>query len=216
MQDKSQTGLPLQQLFAGANCNDSNSQRIFVDNLRKTAISGVALNIRPFRVDDCSAIVTLRNDSVARYFLNQETPSTEESQLVWASGYFKRTNDVFWILEEKSGKTIGCNRIYNIDAGGAEKGSLIVDRNYSLRGPYVLEAELIALTICFKMLNLDYVTTTVKEDNYSMQSINSRFGFKRYEQIKIRDADYAKYMLQAKDFDPENLWLIVNHWKSRL
>jgi RimJ/RimL family protein N-acetyltransferase len=186
-----------------------------VGRLRGGAIVGSCIDLLPYEAADAAAVVRLRNITEVRYFLNQEQASTLDSQLAWTSAYLQRRNDIFWILKDKTGQVVGCNRLYDISADVLEKGSLIVDQEFARGLPIALEADLLALRCAFADFGVGHVLTRTRYDNVKMQSMNLRLGFREIGSEMLRGVQYTVHRLDKADFRPGPFENIVNHWSKR-
>lgn len=186
-----------------------------VAQLRSKVIIGSCIDFIPYSSEYASDIVRLRNLPDVQYFLNQSEKSTLEAQLAWSESYSQKKNDIFWILKNKSGRVVGCNRLYDINKLSAEKGSLIVDPEYARSMPIALEADVRVIKIAFSELNLYELVTAVRLENSKMLSINSRFGFSEIDKESIRGVAYSRSQLLRDSFDPLKFETIINHWSKR-
>jgi len=186
-----------------------------VEKFRRISIQGACIDLVPYVPDYALTVVRLRNLPDVRYFLNQEIESTLDLQETWYENYAKRDDDIFWVLKDKSGIVVGCNRIYDMYPKVLEKGSLIVDPDFGRSLPIALEADLLALQFAFFEIGVGTVITRTRDDNIKMQSINSRFGFKETGQEILRGVPYLVYSLTKEDFSPEPFESIIKHWSRR-
>lgn len=186
-----------------------------VEYYRRQAIQGACVDLVPYGPEHAEAVVRLRNLPDVRYFLNQTFESTPETQAMWYQGYMARTNDIFWILKDKSGQVVGCNRLYQISATQVEKGSLIVNPDFGRASPIALEADLRALQVAFDHLGVSVTITRTREDNVKMQSMNARFGFKQAGLDHLLGVPYPIFSLARVDFQPTAFESILEYWSNR-
>ena len=186
-----------------------------INHYRKNIISGKCIDLIPYSTQYAEYVVGLRNIPSSRFFLNQQFTSTLATQQCWYDNYLKTDNDIFWVICDKTGRTVGINRLYDITHEGAQKGSLIVEEQFSKVLPIALEADLLLIKLAFYKLNLNYITTIVRNENPKMISMNSRIGFQKTDSMYVREVEYGCYKLDKCNFIPTKLESIVNHWGAR-
>lgn len=190
--------------------------KVVVQHFRRVPVRGDYIDLLPYAPAHSNAVVRLRNLPEVRYFLNQDFESTLESQQAWAEDYFKRSNDIFWVLQDKLGMVVGCNRLYDISADVLEKGSLIVDPKFSRASPIALEADLRVLRVAFFEIGVEAVITRTRDDNIKMRSMNARFGFKEISRTDVRGVEFPIYSLRKHEFCPDAFESILSHWRRRI
>ena len=186
-----------------------------VAHYRQTPIIGALITLRPYGPEHAEAVVDLRNRPEARYFLNQLPPSTLDTQHRWYEGYLTRTNDLMWVIEDRQGMVVGCNRLYDIRDGVAEKGSQIVDAVAGRSAPIALEADLLAIKLAFQALGTDAVVARVRKDNEKVLSMNQRMGFRVVAAEEINGAMFELLRLERAAFAPAPLDQLINYWSRR-
>lgn len=185
-----------------------------VAHYRKTPIRGKCVDLVPFLPEHAPAIVELRNSPEARYFLNQGHESTIESQMAWYEGYSKRKNDIFWVIQDKTGNVVGCNRLYDISEKSAEKGSQIVDQRFTRLAPIAIEADLAVIKLAFDM-NVESVLARIRHDNPKVHSMNEKMGFRRVSEDPVNGVLYYIFKLEKDSFRPEKLDQLIDYWSQR-
>ena len=187
--------------------------------LRHTRIEGLCVDLVPYTAEHAGEVARLRNFPDVRHFLNQAFESTVESQNAWHAGYLQRSGDLFWMIEDKAGRVLGCNRLYDIGQDCVEKGSLIVDPNLARGGPFALEADLLALSCAFGRLSLSSVITRTMPDNLKMQSMNARLGFlplvDEAGQAARDGRDQQIFELRPERFKPAAFAKLIQYWSKR-
>jgi RimJ/RimL family protein N-acetyltransferase len=187
--------------------------------LRATRIEGLCVNLVPYAAEHAAKVVRLRNFPDVRHFLNQSSVSTIESQAAWHASYLQRRDDIFWMIEDKVGRTLGCNRLYDISAQRLEKGSLIVDPDLARGGPFALEADLLALECAFRRLAVASVITRTMPDNLKMQSMNARLGFVPQLVATGQEARDERglhlFELRPERFKPAAFAKLIQYWSKR-
>lgn len=186
-----------------------------VRHLRSLAIIGDCIDMIPYTSEYDSEVVRLRSIHEARYYMNLSKAPCENDQITWREGYESRSDDVMWIIRNKSGVVCGTNRIYDISKDFCEKGSLIVDPVHARTAPITLESELIVIKTAFDEFDVRGVITHVRPDNLKMNSINDRFGFVRDGEVDIRGENYHRYILSRKSWNPEPFQAILSQWAKR-
>lgn len=185
--------------------------------LREEPIEGTVVDLLPYSARHHEVVVAMRNEQRASYFLHQPEPLTLEKQALWFAGYLSRTDDLQWVIANKSGTVVGATALYGIasDRSRAEKGRLVVNDAMSREAPYVLEAELLLLDTAFSRLAIKHIDTCVRHDNSTMQSINARFGFVRSGEHDIRGVVYFDYVLNTDDYRPDAMRETLRAWVGR-
>ncbi|QPA30699.1 GNAT family N-acetyltransferase [Thermaerobacillus caldiproteolyticus] len=183
----------------------------------KTSIrKGQFLTLLPYDNQYAANIVKLRNTDRARYYLNQSFELSIDMQNDWAKEYFKRDNDIYWVIQcNETKQIIGSTSLYNITSLQCEKGRLIIDEKFATRKPYVLEAEIMIIKIAFKELGLNKIITSTRYDNGKMESINRRLGFVKSGSHYIRGVLYNDFVLEKENFDSKPFERILVHWVKR-
>lgn len=187
-----------------------------VNHFRENPRKGNFLTLFPYEDRFAIDVVNLRNVDRAKYYLNQHFDSTIQTQLDWAKEYFKRDNDIYWVIIcNNTKKIIGTTSLYDITQTKCEKGRLVIDEQFATSKPYTLEAEIMIIKIAFEELNLKNIITTTRYNNEKMESINKRLGFVHYGSHEIRGVQYQKYVLEKANFNPYPFEKILNHWLKR-
>lgn len=71
---------------------------------------------RPVTIEDAEFIVQLRNLPHAKGFIHN-TSFNVDAQKKWIADYLKRSNEYYWIIEDKQGVKRGTTSLYNYDEG---------------------------------------------------------------------------------------------------
>src|SRR5262249_343583 len=91
-------------------------------------IEGDCYRLRPVQVEDAAFIVALRTNPERSRFIHV-TPSDVRKQEAWVSEYFERSNDFYFVVENReSGQIEGTVGIYDFDPryGAAEWGRWVM------------------------------------------------------------------------------------------
>ncbi len=186
-----------------------------VQALRQDVIVGDCIDMLPYRPEHDAEVVRLRNLPNVRYFLHLADEATVEGQAAWRSGYEARTDDVMWLIRDKSGRICGTNRLYDINGRTAEKGSQIVEPEIARVVPAALESEVRIIETAFNTFGVDHVVAMIREDNTQVHSMNERFGFVRDSEAEIRGVRYLRFLLPRERWNPAPLQAILKHWAKR-
>jgi len=186
--------------------------------LREMRVEGSIVDLVPYAHEHHEAVIALRNTERARYFLLQPEPLTVEKQTRWFNGILARRDDVQWTIVRKDGVIVGATALYGItdDRARAEKGRLVIDEARSREAPYTLEAELLLLDIAFGLFGIQRVETSVRHDNATMQSINTRLGFVHTGTHDNNGVEYYLSSLRAEQYQPQVLRALVDGWARRI
>lgn len=187
-----------------------------VKELRVRKKQGFFLTLIPYDDQYTYDVITFRNSERAKYFLNQSFNLTVDMQNRWGEEYFRRTNDVYWVIQcNETKKVVGTTALYDITPEQCEKGRLVVDENFASRKPYVLEAELMIIDIAFSELGVKQIVTCTRYDNKKMESINKRLGFVKFGERSIRGVIYNDFVLYRSHFHRQSLEKTILHWHKR-
>lgn len=186
-----------------------------VQKLRSLTIEGVCVDLKPYSREHDGEVIRLRSQPAACYFLNAPVPPSLATQQTWRTAYEARENDVMWIIVGKSGRPCGMTRLYDIEPGVAEKGSLVIDPVAAAGIPATLESEIKVIEAAFNTFEVDTLITRVREDNTNMLSINARFGFVHEAETIIRGARYLVSSLSRHAWKPDAFAAILTHFARR-
>lgn len=90
-------------------------------------LHGKYVNLREVTLNDAEFILSLRCDENKSKFLHK-TEYNLENQIAYIKKYFEKTDEWYFIIENKSGKRIGTYRIYDIQGDSFCIGSwLMID-----------------------------------------------------------------------------------------
>lgn len=186
-----------------------------VDRLRAETIVGACIDMVPYGPADDAEVVRLRSLPNVRHFMNLTDQPSLTAQRAWRAGYETRSNDVMWMIRDKCGRVCGTNRLYDIGVFSAEKGSQIVDPQFSRILPAALEADITVIKIAFQQLGMDRVVAFIREDNAHVRSMNERFGFEATADEMRNEVRYIRYCLQRDRWKSDSFDRIVKHWSKR-
>jgi RimJ/RimL family protein N-acetyltransferase len=187
-----------------------------VKRLRKEERKGFFLTLIPYDNKYVLDVIRLRNRDRVKYFLNQSFNLSIDMQKQWAEEYFRRENDIYWVVQcNETKKIIGTTALYDITSLQCEKGRLVMDEAFTSRKPYVLEAELMIIDLAFGELCVEKIVTCTRYDNAKMESINKRLGFVKHGEREIRGIMYNDFILYKSNFKKESLRKTILHWVKR-
>lgn len=155
---------------------------------------GHVFALRPVRTSDAGLILELRADPERVRFLNEIT-LTLAAQQAYLAEYFKRADDYYFVIEERSSRRPeGLIALYDIDATTrwAEVGRWILKP----RSVAAVESLLLLYRVAFDTLGMDNVLSlTIAENTHSLSFLDScglqRRGV-RSRDIKIRGRWYDR------------------------
>jgi RimJ/RimL family protein N-acetyltransferase len=148
-------------------------------------IDGPAFRLRPVRREDAAFIAQLRADPERCRYLHRGPPGAH-AQEHWLEGYFERTGDYYFLIENRVTETPeGTVGIYNVGWSvegrtdrlqrDAEWGRWILRRG-SLAA---LESACLLYRLGFEMLDLDSIYCRTIIENASALAFHDSFGLER-------------------------------------
>lgn len=182
---------------------------------RKKDIVGQIINLSPVNEDDLSGIVRMRNDHKMMYYFNQSMEITLEGQKEWYYKYLQRNDDLYWAIKDKNETLIGAIRLYDILPDRCEQGSCMIDSKYSRTAPFAVEAIMLSIDFAFDILGVKTIVNENRYDNKNMNSLSRRFGFKKVNEVNIRDIMYNYYELTKSTYKKDDIVEVLNLWMSR-
>jgi RimJ/RimL family protein N-acetyltransferase len=139
----------------------------------ETALYSRNLVLRDATEEDSEFIIGLRTNPKKARFLSVTSPSIDD-QKAWMKAYQNKTNQAYFIIEDKNSIKLGCIRIYNPLADSFEWGSwLIIDG----AGPFVALESALAIYSYARRLGFSKVKIDVRKENISVWRFHERiFG----------------------------------------
>lgn len=186
-----------------------------VREYRSKSLYGKIVDLVPVREDDLADIVRMRNNPKMMYFLNQSNTLSLDDQKAWYHNYEQRTNDLYWTIKDKTGKTVGTNRLYDIADDKCVQGSLMIDTQYSMTAPFAIEGILLSLDFAFDVLGVKTIVNEDRTDNKNMNSLSRRFGFQFLRKSEIRGVIYNYYELHRENYKNNEIVEVLDLWLSR-
>jgi RimJ/RimL family protein N-acetyltransferase len=189
----------------------------WVNRLRSRTLEGKLVDVVPYGPVFAEDLRNLRNRPLSRHFLTQTMEITAPMQVEWYKGYLGRENDVCWVVTDKSGRFLGSESIYDMDAekGCAEIGRQVFDTEVSRGAPYVLEARLLMLDLYFAAPFFNRIINHIREDNDKVISFNLRLGFAPDGIGEIRGISIPRFSLTRDSFNPAPFRGIIDNWYKR-
>ena len=183
----------------------------------RQVIYGQYINLHPYALEHSEMIVKLRNQEKSRYNLNQHEESNLYKQNEWYRDYSLRNDDLYWCIYNKAEIIIGVIRLYNINHNECHcnQGSFIIDETYAMGGPYALETEIITLNFAFDTLQIDTIFNDIRVENKVMNSISRRIGFRFVKEFEREGVYFNLYELTKRNYNRNELEMILNKWKKR-
>ena len=186
-----------------------------IKEYRSKILYGKIVDLAPVQEDDLSDIVRMRNDPKMMYYLNQSQTITLDSQKNWYHNYERRTDDLYWVIKDKSGRIVGTNRLYDITDDKCVQGSLMIDTQYSRTAPFAIEGILLSLDFAFDILGVNTIVNEDRNDNKNMNSLSRRFGFQFLHKTDIRGVTYNYYELHRENYKHDEIIEVLELWLSR-
>ena len=166
-------------------------------------LEGIAFRLRPVADRDAAFIVSLRSDR-GEFF--QEGSNTEEGQIAWQKQYYERLGDYYFIIEKKSGESVGTIAAYEIneDKKQAEFGRwLIVESS-----PAAVESAWLIYRFIFETLSLSSALSFTVEENKSVVSFHKSSGAKDVGVVP------RKYILKGFPHNAVVMEMTDSIWKA--
>lgn len=161
--------------------------------IKNYPINGVNINLRDVRLTDASFILSLRIDSeLNRYLSIVEDDLSKQEQ--WITKSLMKTDERYFIIENKKLEQIGTIRIYDIVDDKFCWGSWIVipkARKYAS-----FESAILLYDYAFNKLNLNYTNFDIRKENTKVLNFHLRFGARIISENEI---DYF-FTFSKEDF----------------
>ena len=139
-------------------------------------VEGPNLTLRLIQPEDAGYVHALRSDPTHNRYLSQVT-GTEQDQRRWIERYKTREaalQELYYVIERKSGLRCGLVRLYDIGAEHFTWGSWILDQNKTRKA--ALESAVLSFSIGFNSLGLAQALVDVRIENSRALSIYQRLG----------------------------------------
>jgi len=144
-----------------------------------------ALRLRLIEESDLHETLSWRNRDEARVWFKTSTPLTYEQHSNWFHNHYQPKDTDYLFVVEAEGSLVGQASVYAIDwqTRSAEVGRFLADPDHAGRG-YISRACGVLLSICWEVLDLEYVFLEVIETNDRAIRLYLKHGFQeeqRYE-----------------------------------
>ncbi|HKU28795.1 MAG TPA: GNAT family N-acetyltransferase [Candidatus Sulfotelmatobacter sp.] len=180
---------------------------------RGARISGNKLVLRGVSRSDASFILSLRTDPRKGAYLSRVSTDVE-AQEAWIDSYLAGQGQVYFIIEDNTGKEIGTVRLYDAKGTSFCWGSWILA--HGAPSTAAIESALIIYRYALEELGFDSAHFAVDKLNRSVWKFHERFGARRVEETAIEyryeiDKDsievalsrYWRYLPDAIVIEPE-------------
>lgn len=186
-----------------------------IAHLRDAQLAGGSVVFTPYAAAYAEALRELRNLPHNQLHLAQNGPLGAEQQAAWAEAYFRRDDDLCWILLTPGGDFAGAISLYDITPAGGETGRLVLREDLARTTPMLAECELMVQWLAFGWLQLAVLRARVQPANAKMVTMHQRLGFRIAGPAEIRGVPYLALELAAADYRPEPHARVLRHWRSR-
>lgn len=137
-------------------------------------VEGAAI-LRALRKDDLALTMAWRNHPASRQWFHSDSEIAWDDHVAWFERYLERDDDYVFILTIDE-IPVAQVSLYDIAAGDAEFGRLLVDPDARGRGIGGLASRL-CLQVADELMNLKSLRLEVKEDNQTAIRIYRELGF---------------------------------------
>lgn len=138
--------------------------------------------LRPLSAEDSERYRLLRNQDRNRVCFFYSEIITPEAQRKWYRQYLTATDDYMFSVYDKEERFLGGAALYHIEAGSAEFGRLLIDRDANGKGTGLRVLSLLC-GLAAQRFGLSLLHLEVYEDNLPARKTYEKAGFtvqKRY------------------------------------
>lgn len=153
---------------------------------------GKNLVLRNATATDAAFILSLRTDRRKSKYLSYTSPEIEK-QIQWLKNYADRSDQAYFIIEEKSGGEIGVVRLYDEHGDSFCWGSWIIKNNAPQSA--AIESALIIYAYAISHLGFNQAHFDIRKDNKKVWKFHERFGARRIGET----ADDYLYQIDLKE-----------------
>lgn len=186
-----------------------------IAHLRNARLEGSSVVFTPYEDGFAEPLRALRNLPHNQLHLAQNGPLSAEQQAAWAAAYFRRADDLCWILLTPRDEFAGAISLYDIAASGGETGRLVMREEVAQMTPMLAECELMVQWLAFGWLGLAAVRARVQPANAKMVAMHQRLGFRITGPTEIRGVPYLALEIGADEYRPEPHARVLRHWRAR-
>ena len=131
---------------------------------------------------DADFILRLRTDPIKSRFLSQTSASLQD-QIAWMKSYKDRTDQAYFIIEDRASNKLGCIRIYNPTETSFDWGSWLIVEGAA---PYVALESALSLYSYARRLGFLTAKIDVRKDNEKVWKFHENiFGAKLLQENEI-------------------------------
>lgn len=134
---------------------------------------GRRLVLRDANLTDAAFILSLRTDRRKSKYLSYTSPDIEK-QINWLEDYANKSDQAYFIIEDKFGGEIGVVRLYDQRNDSFCWGSWILKNDAPQSA--AIESALIIYTYAISHLGFDQAHFDVRKDNQKVWQFHERFG----------------------------------------
>ena len=145
---------------------------------------GKYVNLRFVKVEDASFILSLRCDPIKSKYLNK-TEYNIEKQEEYIRNCLNKTDEWYFIIENKEQKPIGTYRVYDLQSDSFCIGSWLMVKGSSAFE--MMEGEFLVKAFAFKITGFNKFHFSVRKENKKVVKYHILMGAK---QIGETDIDY--------------------------
>ncbi|MEW6037346.1 MAG: GNAT family N-acetyltransferase [Pseudomonadota bacterium] len=153
---------------------------------------GRSLVLRNATVADAGFILSLRTDKRKSKYLSYTSPEIEK-QIMWLTNYTAKSDQAYFIIEDKLGGEIGVVRLYDQRNDSFCWGSWILKNNAPQSA--AIESALIIYAYAINHLGFNQAHFDVRKDNQKVWLFHERFGAMRIGET----ADDYLYQIGLKE-----------------
>jgi RimJ/RimL family protein N-acetyltransferase len=141
--------------------------------LKAKRITGKSLVLRNATTSDAAFILSLRTDNRKSQHLSNTSPNLNK-QVAWLEDYAARTNQAYFIIESKTGESLGTVRLYDPQGDSFCWGSWILKDGAPQSA--AIESALIVYAYAIDHLGFSQAHFDVRKGNESVWHFHERFG----------------------------------------
>lgn len=167
--------------------------------LRSKDIAGETYELIPVSEKYLADIVRIRNQNINSQNMSLQPISLSDQQN-WFYEYKLRNDDLYWVVVNKSGKTVATIRLDAITYDEAEIGSLAIEQTYDQKIQCFEYAVRTAAQIAFRDLGIRMLWASVPVGNDFMHRLDARIGFTYRKKETIRGNQYDILELSSESY----------------
>lgn len=173
-------------------------------------VIGKNIVLRDATISDAAFILALRTDNRKSQHLSF-TPPELDKQVAWLEGYADKTDQAYFIIENRTGKSLGSVRLYDPQGDSFCWGSWILKNGAPQSA--AIESALVVYAYALDHLGFKQAHFVVRKGNESVWHFHERFGAKRVAeteldyQYQIGQNEISVARLRYKKYLPEPLMI---------